>query len=59
MKIWSKPAFRILPQFMMKQTTMVGTMEGSVMLSICLHLPAPSMEAASYSYGSMPLIAAK
>ena len=48
-----------LPRASIKSTTMVGLMEGSVMFHIFCHLLAPSTEAASYSSGEIPDIAAR
>ena len=53
------PTSIMLPMRKINWITMVGAMQGSVMLMIWRNLPASSMIAASYSCGSMPVMAAK
>ena len=59
LKIWSKPAFIRLPRFSIAISTMMGIMPGMVTCQVWRMRPAPSITAASYSVGSMAVIAAR
>ena len=59
LKIWSKPALSTFPRLRVASSTIVGSMPGSVTCSMRWPRVAPSITAASYSAGSMPVIAAR
>lgn len=58
-RISSNPALRIPPMAKIMKMIITGVIHGSVTKYICLNRLAPSIDAASYSVGSTPAMAAR